>query len=79
MMVSNSSPARALFSGFIVRKKRPGDEVVIVFGCQKPKKCTKSKDKKNPRHSALPPSVLPTELILPGAVSPSRVDVHRLY
>ena len=52
---------------------------LAVCGCQKPKKCTKSKDKKNPRYPVLPSSALSTELILPGAVSLSRGVAHLLY
>lgn len=52
---------------------------LAVFGRQKPKKCTKSKDKKNPRHPALRSNALSTELILPGAVSLSLGVEHLLY
>ena len=52
---------------------------LAVFGCQKLKKCTNSKDKKNPRYPALRSSALSTELILPGAVSLSRGVGHLLY
>ena len=52
---------------------------LAVFGCQKPKKCTKSKDKKNPRYPALRSSALSTELILPGSVSLSLGVAHLLY
>lgn len=52
---------------------------LAVFGCRKPKKCTKSKDKKNPRYPALRSSALSTELILPGSVSLSLGVAHLLY
>ena len=52
---------------------------LAVFGCRKPKKCTKSNDKKNPRYPALRSSALSTELILPGAVSLSLGVTHLLY
>ena len=52
---------------------------LAVFGCRKPKKCTKSKDKKNQRYPALRSSALSTELILPGSVSLSLGVAHLLY